>query len=381
MAVEVILMGNWFSQGQLGLYFYAIGLASLFEVGVHWGGQYMVNREAAARFDELNARLPALFASTVGTVVAVAAVVTSVHGVALAVFAGGALLRAASTLLGAICIGRGRIVPPALARVFSAAIGVGGLLLIVRPDPTLPRLAIVIALATLGYMLPLVVASHRLGVRLLRSPATLPALWRDLAGQLWPFLLLFFCGQLFYRVDASLLKWLADADLVGRYGLAFKWIEGLFFLPYVVASAAIPALVRASREQGTDAAHRMILRVAGALSLGTLAVTVGLLVVGEPLLLWLVGANFEASVPLYRVFAWLLPIHSLGVFFAAALVTQHRERRVLLICAIAATIGLSIKIPGFVISGIDGFSIGVFAGVIVHTLGCGWSLWRRPLPG
>ncbi len=378
MAVEVILLRRWFGDYELGSYFYALGLASLFEVGVHWGSQYMVNREAVARFDDLNSRLPGLFAASLLTILFVLLLLTGMRGPALAVIACSALVRAASTLLGAICIGRGRIGPPATARILSSLTGLGGLLLFVRPEPTMTRLAVVIGLATLAYVAPLVVASHRLGVRLVTRPAAWPAIWRQLAVRLWPFLLLFFCGQLLYRVDPVVLTWMGSEALVARYGMAFKWIEGLFFLPYVVASAAIPALVKAARDLRPAAANRTLLRVAGALLAGTFSVSLGLLFVGEPLLLWLMGTSFEPSVPLFRVFAWLLPIHSLGVFFSAALVAHGCERRLLLITAVAAALGLAIKVPGFAVGGIDLFSVGVYAGLIVHALGCALLLWRRP---
>ena len=375
-------MGRWFGSFELASYFYALSFASWFEVGVHWGSQYMVNREAAARFDELNMRLPGLFAASLLTILFVVLLVAGIRGPALAIIAGCALTRAASTLLGAISIGRGHITPPAVARILSSLTGLGGLLLLVRPEPTLARLAVVIAAATIAYVAPLVICSHRLGVHLITGPRLWPAIWRQLAGRLWPFLLLFFCGQLLYRVDISVLEWMGgSASLVAHYGLAFKWIEGLFFLPYVVASAAIPVLVRTSRDQSLAAAHRTLLRIAAALLAGAFTVTLGLLFVGEPLLLWLMGSNFAGSVPLYRLFAWLLPIHSLGVFFAAALVANGLERRLLVITAMAAVLGLAIKVPGFLLQGVDLFSIGVFAGLILHTIGCAVVLWRHAPAG
>ncbi len=378
MAVEVILMRRWFGDCEMINYFYVLSLVSLFEVGVHWGSQYMVNREAVARFADLNTRLPGLFAASLLTILFVFLLVAGLEGPVLAVIGCSALVRAASTLLGAICIGRGHIAPPATARVLSSLAGLGGLLVFVRPEPTLARLAVVIGVATLAYVAPLVIASYRLGVHLMTRPALWPAIWRQLADQLWPYLLLFFCGQLLYRVDPSLLKWMNAEVMVADYVMAFKWIEGLFFLPYVVASAAIPTLVKAARDIGPTAANQTLIRVAVSLTAGTFAVSVGLLYVGEPLLLWLIGPKFEPSVPLFRMFAWLLPVHSLGVFFSAALVAHGCERRLLIVTGVAAALGLAVKVPGFVIGGIDVFSVGVYAGLMFHALGCGVLLWRRP---
>jgi len=379
MAIEVVLMLRWFESLQIDAYFYALSLASVFEVGVHWGSQHMVNREATARFEELNQRLPGLFTASLLTVLFVFLLIAGIEGPVLAVIACCALIRAGSTLLGAICIGRGHIGPPALARLLASGTGLLGLLLFVQPNPSLGRLAIVIGSATLAYVLPLVIASRRIGVRLTTKSAQLPLIWRQLAVRLWPFLFLFFCGQFLYRVDPAILTWIGDEGLVTRYSAAFKWVEGLFFLAYVVASATIPALVKATQGPSVESANRTLLQVAATLTAGTLCVAVALLFVGEPLLLWMVGINFAPSVPLFRVFAWLLPIHSLGVFLSAALVAFGCERRLLTITALAAAVGLAIKVPGFALYGIDLFVVGVFSGLIFHVLACAVALWRRPL--
>ena len=125
MAVEVILMRRWFGDCEMINYFYVLSLVSLFEVGVHWGSQYMVNREAVARFADLNTRLPGLFAASLLTILFVFLLVAGLEGPVLAVIGCSALVRAASTLLGAICIGRGHIAPPAAARVLSSLAGLG----------------------------------------------------------------------------------------------------------------------------------------------------------------------------------------------------------------------------------------------------------------
>jgi O-antigen/teichoic acid export membrane protein len=380
IAVEQILMGRWFSDDGLAPYFVAIGLAGLFEVGVHWGGQHMVNREAAARFEHLNERLGGLFASSLLTTVLVFLGIAATKGPALGVIAACVLLRAGSTLLGGICIGRGHIGPPTTARLLAAAVGIGGFLVIVRPDPTLERLAIALGIATVAYVTPLVIGSLRLGVHLVSPPSAWLPVWRDLAGRLWPFFLLFFCGQLLYRVDAPLLERLTDVATVGRFSYAFKWIEGFFFLPYVVASAAIPVLVRAARDEGADTARRILGRVAGLLAGGTLVITLALLVAGEPLLAWLVGETFVDSAPLFRLFVWLLPVHSLGILFVAGLVRQGSERVALGITLAAALAGVGGKLAGFAVAGIDGFSAGLFVGVILQAALAGIFLWRRPAP-
>jgi O-antigen/teichoic acid export membrane protein len=373
LALEVILLRRWFEDAPLGGYFTALSLAGLFEVGVHWGAQHMVNREAAARLEALNRWLPGLAAASLLTVAAATAAVAWLHQPALGIIAGAALVRAGSTLLGGICIGRGHVVPPAVSRVLSPVVGLVGLVVLVRPEPSLARLAVVVSLATAGYALPLVLAHRRLGTTLVARPARWWSAWRWLAVHVWPFVLVFFCAQLLSRADGALLEWLDGDEAVAVYMTAFKWVEGLFFLPYVVASATIPALV-AAKEGGTK---KTLTRVCTALFGGTLGLALLLLVAGEPILLLLVGERFQPSVPLYRLFVWLLPIHGLGVLFAAALVAEGRERSLVAVTALAAAVGLAVRLGAYPQAGTDAFVAGTYLGLLTHAIGCGGVLWRH----
>jgi O-antigen/teichoic acid export membrane protein len=376
LAIEFVLIVNWFGDIGQGSYSYALALAGLFEVGVHWGSQHLVNRDAAARFEDLKERLPGLFAASILTIACVVVAIDALHGPALATIAGAALVRAGAMLLGAICIGRGNIVAPAVARILSPLLALLVMWFVVRPDPTLPKLALATVAATIGYAGPLWIAVRRLGLPRPAGPSDWWPAWRKLAGILWPYLLLFFLSQLLFRVDGAVLKWLADEVLVARYMRAFKWIEGLFFLPHVVASAAIPVLVAASQNK-EQSQGRILLQVAIVLALGLTVVSGALLVVAPPILELLLGAGFAESKPLFEALVWTLPVHGLGIYLAAALITQRLERSLLSVVVIAAMVGISAKLVGYSLGGPPLFIGGLYLGLIVHTLGCAWCLWRR----
>lgn len=379
LAVEVVLLARWLEAEPLGLYFYALSLAAQFEVGVHWGAQYLVNREAAARFDRLQGLLPSLLAASAVTVAAAMALVAALHGPVLAVIAGSALVRAGTALLGAVCIGRGRFLPPALSRVVAPAVALPGLWLYVGPAPSLERVAVVVLAATLAHGAPMVLALAGLGLRLPAAARDWVERWRLLLADTWPYVLLFSLGQLLYRADATLLTWLWDEAEAARFMLAFKWVEGFFFLPHVVASATIPAMVAAARQQGGIGEARTLTRAAAALAACVLALAALLRYAGEPVLRYLLGDAFLPSVPLFRAFAWLLPVQGLAVLFGAGLIARHRERALLALTAAAAAAGLAARLAGARLAGVDGFAAGVFIGLGVQALGNGWVLWRtRP---
>ena len=109
LAIEVILLGRWLGEVSLAEYFVAPSLAALFEVGVHFGSQHLLNREASVRYDALRRLLPTLLVAAATTLLVALGVIGVLRGWIIAVIAGGTLIRAIAALLGAIFIGRGDI--------------------------------------------------------------------------------------------------------------------------------------------------------------------------------------------------------------------------------------------------------------------------------
>lgn len=378
LAVEFALIVNWFGDTAQGSYSIALGLASLFEVGVHWGSQHLVNREAAARFDTLKARLPALFAASLLTIGCVAVAITGVYGWPMAVIATAALMRAGAMLVGAICIGRGHLLAPVIARILSPLLALGVMVFWVRHDPTLAGLALATVAATVGYAGPMWLAARHLGLHGPAGPSRWLAGWRQLAGDVWPYLVLFFFGQLLFRSDSVLLKVLSDETVVAHYMRAFKWIEGLFFLPHVVASVAIPALVAAGRSGDPRAQGRTLLQIALVLVCGLSLVAVALRLVGPAILHMVLGEAVADASTLFGTLVWIVPIHGLGIYLAAALVTRRQERTLLVVVIVASLSSLAAKAIGFSLFGTGAFVWGLYFGLLLHAVGCAWCLWRQP---
>lgn len=371
LAVEVLFLGRWLDAVSLGLYFYALSLASLIEVGVHWGAQHYVNREAAGRFDELRARLPALLALSCATVAIAAAAIGWRLGWALGAVAGAALVRSGAAMVGAVYIGRGRIWVPALGRLASPVVALPGLWLTVRHDARLESVSLVLLAATAAYAAPMALAGRSLGLGL-PSAGSWRLLWRQWSTRLWPFVVLFFLGQLLYRVDGALVQWIVGETAVARYGLAFKWVEGFFFVPAVVASVAIPALVG----RGPRQAASTLGTYTAALLLTLAAISAMLLIAGQPLLELLLGPAFTDSAPLFRMLVWALPFQGLGVLFGAALIAVHRERGLLVLTAVLAVAGTAAKSVALARWGLPGFAWTLMALLALHAAGAGALLAR-----
>lgn len=102
-----------------------------------------------------------------------------------------------------------------------------------------------------------------------------------------------------YRIDQWILGSVKGSTALGEYSIAVAWAEMLFYIPGILVLVQRPDLVRATREEASWRATRV---VRGAMLINVVAV-LGLLVFAPVLCVTVFGSGFHASVPELRVLA------------------------------------------------------------------------------
>ena len=121
---------------------------------------------------------------------------------------------------------------------------------------TLVDFALVLVLETALGAAGVWVATRHLGLRFHLSAARLATIKRLLA-EAWPLMFVSLAIVVYMRIDELMLRHMAGAAEVGIYSAATRLSEVWYFLPMVVGSSVLPALLRA-RERGAQAyAERM----------------------------------------------------------------------------------------------------------------------------
>ena len=244
-----------------------------------------------------------------------------------------------------------------------------------RIDPSLESLAVVEAGLGFLHLLAMLLCLPKIGYTIREGDTWGAMLGKGgmLARTVWPFTLLFFLGQLIYRGDAVLLAHLLEIDAVAKLMLAFKWIEGMFFLAAVVSSASIPLLV----ESAPARIRELVLKIGLLLSAGLSILAVVMLWVGMPILELALGTSFFPSRPFFRLLVWCIPLQGLGFFFATTLVALNRERPLLVLSGITVVIGFVSKCLATWLWDIWGFAAAILCHLALYLAGTGMLLLRE----
>jgi O-antigen/teichoic acid export membrane protein len=153
--------------------------------------------------------------------------------------------------------------------------------------------------------------SRQLGMKWSWSAAELGHMRETMRLSL-PLLLSGVAAVLYMKIDVVMLQQWQGAEVVGLYSAAVRLSEITYFLPAILATSVLPALLRA-KEGGRVAYMERFQRyfdLNGAVALGLAVMIVG---TAPWLMRWGFGANYLGAIPVLQVHAWALPFVFLGV--------------------------------------------------------------------
>ncbi len=188
-----------------------------------------------------------------------------------------------------------------------------------------------------------------------------------LLGEIKSFAALSVLGALFTRPEVILLSFLRDEVEVGLYIAALKVVNLCYFLPGVYMTNVFPVLSRSYHESAQkfrfiqDTSIKYLLVV-------SLPLTVGTVVVAEPIIDLLYGPGFETSVLLLQILMWSLPIQAMTAVLWRVLAARNQQSLDLR----ARAVGIIVRLGGgyLLISSLAslGASMSVLAGLLVNGL-------------
>jgi O-antigen/teichoic acid export membrane protein len=156
--------------------------------------------------------------------------------------------------------------------------------------------------------------------------------WRSLVTTSFPFAIQDVFNLLLLRLDAVILSLLATQDAVGRYGSAYRLLESTLFVAWALEGAftAMFAYLRRDSVPSVDSVFQRSIKVALVL---LLPVAVPLLVLAEPICVFVFGADFRAAAAPLRLLAPCVVIMCVVVLSGSLISSRLGARRLVPIAA------------------------------------------------
>jgi O-antigen/teichoic acid export membrane protein len=170
----------------------------------------------------------------------------------------------------------------------------------------------VLKISTLGAVLALVLghlAYLVVGLVLILKMNFIPRLsfdfgfWKKAVLGSLPYGVLAVLGLIYLRIDAVILTFLKGEQSTGYYGVAFKFLDGINFIPVVVSTAIFPSMARL-HDQSINKLKSVYFRAVLGLLMVSLAVTAILFLFAPFLISILYGQTYSPSILALKILAF-----------------------------------------------------------------------------
>lgn len=158
-----------------------------------------------------------------------------------------------------------------------------------------------------------------------------------------PYLLSALVLVIYMEADTIIVSLLANEQTVGWYSTARRLLGTLLFIPVVLIAAVFPALTRIY----AHAAERLPLLIGKSfdmLMLISVPLGLGLMVIADPVVVLLFGAEFAPSGPVLAILGVVLIFVYLNVLVGQFLVSTDRQNRWTAIMAVATLMSIGLNI-------------------------------------
>jgi O-antigen/teichoic acid export membrane protein len=171
-------------------------------------------------------------------------------------------------------------------------------------------------------------------------PAFDLAIWRRVLRETLPYAAAAAVGLIYFRIAVILMSYVSTTHATGIFSAAFRIVEIVGAIPWLLVSSAFPILARAARDDEERLGYALQRIFELALILGAL-IALGL-AVGAPFAIHVIaGHRFEESIGVLRWQALALVTSFLMVTWNFALLSLERYREILLANLLAAVIAIA----------------------------------------
>lgn len=171
--------------------------------------------------------------------------------------------------------------------------------------------------------------------RLVSSPVRLTVLKEIVVGSL-PYGLLTVLGLLYFRIDAVLLSYLKGSFETGIYGVAYKFLEAVTFIPSAFSMALFPVLSRAHDTSSLDIKRLYFKSFKVMLGISLMILLVYVLALPE--IIKIVLPNYLSSITAIKILSLSIPFMFIHVPAVSVLLSTDKYLKQVLSLSIFALI-------------------------------------------
>lgn len=175
-------------------------------------------------------------------------------------------------------------------------------------------------------------------------------IWLDIIHRAWPFMITIVLNLVYLRTDVLFLSFLKNPVDVGLYGAAYKVIDVLVTIPFMIGGTVLPVLTKRWLAKEHLEYQRAWSKVFNATSILVWPIVVGGFVLATPIMVLVAGEDFLQSGIILKILIFAVGGVFFSAFFSYTMISFGEQKRMVwayVFTALTSLILYFIFIPRF----------------------------------
>lgn len=177
-----------------------------------------------------------------------------------------------------------------------------------------------------------------------------PGFWKDTLIRSWPIGVSILFNLVYYKGDTLILSFTRTQAEVGIYSAAYRVLEILITLPFMIAGLLLPLFSAAWAKKDRERLSQLAREALTGIHILIAPMIMGTLVLAEPIMTLVAGPDFVDSGRILRILIVATGIVFLNVIYAHVVVAIQAQRQMLpiyIVTALVTLLGYLILIPTY----------------------------------
>lgn len=177
-----------------------------------------------------------------------------------------------------------------------------------------------------------------------------PEIWKDILSRSWPLIVTIVMNLVYLKADTLLLSLMKSQSEVGLYGAAYRVIDVLVTIPFMIGGTVLPILTARWLSAARDDYQRVWQRVFDASAILAWPLMIGGFVFATPIMVLISGSQFAISGSILKILIFAVGAVFFSSFFSYTMLSFDRQRKLIPAYMITATVSLGlylVLIPRF----------------------------------
>ncbi len=177
-----------------------------------------------------------------------------------------------------------------------------------------------------------------------------PGFWKELLKRSWPIGVSILFNLAYFKADTLILSLVRSPAEVGIYSAAYRVLEILVTFPFMLAGVMLPLIAHAWANHDRARFTHLLRQSYSVMLLIAIPMALGIMVIGEPAMIFISGANFAASGEILKILAIATAVIYFGTISSHVVVAINAQKKMLPMyfsVALLTVLGYVVLIPPY----------------------------------